>query len=161
MPIKKTRTKRAASPAGMTADRAKVEGVSTDNPRDPNAGARPERVSMGQGKNLDTPGVTKEADNYYYYWFSDRPGRIAKALQAYYEHVVNDMGEIERRGSSYLMRLPIKYREEDLRLKKEKVARTLAAETKLSDNEYAPGSKSGEGGQSSIVDRTVSDNPYS
>ena len=61
------------------------------------------------------------------------------------------------------MRLPMKYALADSKIKTKKVLATMADQTKISANEYAPDPNTGkaEGGTSIYQDRTVSDNPYS
>lgn len=116
---------------------------------------RPERISMANMKKLDFREGMQE-DGYYYRWFEDRDGRITQAQAAYYEHVTDEQGNNITRGSGgrtlYLMRLAQKYRDEDNRLKRAKVQRTLEAEASLGANEYAPDPRTGrpEGGQSAI-----------
>ena len=62
----------------------------------------------------------------------------------------------------YAMRLQQKYRDEDNRLKKERVAATLEKEAAIGPGEYAPDQATGraEGGTSAVSSKE-SDNPYS
>ena len=126
---------------------------------------RPPRISMSNAKKLEVPDNLKE-EGYYYRWFQDRDGRISQAKAAYYESIVDEQGNIFTRQSGpysmHLMRLPQKYRDEDNRLKKDRVAATLEAEAQIGYNEYAPNAKTGraEGGTSAITTHS-SDNPYS
>lgn len=126
---------------------------------------RPARVSMHNSKKLEVPESKKE-DGFYYRWFQDRDGRIAQAKAAYYESVTDEHGNNFTRQSGpytmHLMRLPNKYRNEDNRLKKQRVAATLDAEAQINPGEYAPDAKTGhaEGGTSAI-NHHISDNPYS
>jgi len=57
------------------------------------------------------------------------------------------------------MRLKQEYRDEDLSLKKERVARTLESETQIGHNEYAPDPETGraEGGESAVSRRLSSE----
>jgi hypothetical protein len=126
---------------------------------------RPRRISMSNMKKLEIPDGLIE-DGYYYRWFQDKEGRISQAIAAYYEHVIDEQGNNFTRQSGpysmYLMRLKQEYRDEDNRLKKQRVAATLEAESKIGYNEYAPDSETGraEGGRSAIQHHT-SDSPYS
>jgi hypothetical protein len=102
---------------------------------------RPERISMSNMKKLEVPENIKEA-GFYYRWFQDRDGRLAQAKSAYYEHVVDEQGNNYSRPSGphtmHLMRLPMEYREQDNKLKKQRVLATLEAEAGIGANEYAP-----------------------
>lgn len=126
---------------------------------------RPKRISMNNMKKLEVPDSLMEA-GYYYRWFQDRDGRVSQAHAAYYEHVVDEQGNNYSRQSGpytmYLMRLRQEYRNEDNKLKKERVAATLESEAQIGHNEYAPDPETGraEGGQSAIKHH-VSDNPNS
>lgn len=126
---------------------------------------RPERVSMNNSLKLDFPDGHKE-DGFYYRWFQDRNGRVNQAKAAYYEHVTDEAGNNLTRQSGpytmYLMRLEEKYRDEDNRLKKKRVAATLEKEAAIGPGEYAPDQETGraEGGKSAVSSKE-SDNPYS
>ena len=116
-------------------------------------------------KKLEVPSSLLE-EGYYHRWFQDKDGRISQAKAAYYELVVDEQGNnYTRTVGPYpmmLMRLPQQYRDEDLLLKKERVAATLDEEYSVGRNEYAPDARTGraEGGTSAIT-RSTSDNPYS
>ena len=116
---------------------------------------RPARISMGNMKKLEVPSSLLE-DGYYHRWFQDRDGRISRAQAAFYEHVVDEQGNNYSRPSGpysmHLMRLPMKYREEDLELKRKRVAATLESEAAIGADEYAPDPETGkaEGGTSAI-----------
>lgn len=119
---------------------------------------RPRRISMNNMKKLEIPdGIMEEG--YYYRWFQDRNGRINQAHTAYYEHVVDEQGNNYTRQSGpytmYLMRLRQDYRDEDLKLKKERVEATLESEAQIGHQEYAPDPETGkaEGGKSAIQHR--------
>jgi len=126
---------------------------------------RPPRISMSNMKKLEVPSSLLEV-GFYYRWFQDKDGRAAQAKAAYFEHVVDEQGNNYTRTVGLyplvLMRLPQKYRDEDLLLKKQRVAATLEEKIGIGSNEYAPDPKTGraEGGTSAIT-RTSSDNPYS
>lgn len=124
---------------------------------------RPPRISMNNMKKLEIPNSVME-DGYYYRWFQDRDGRVSQAQAAYYEHVVDEQGNNYSRQSGpytmYLMRLRQEYRDEDNKLKKQRVAATLESEAQIGHNEYAPDPKTGraEGGQSAVR-HSISDSP--
>ncbi len=68
------------------------------------------------------------------YWFSDIPGRLVRAKRAGYEHVLDDSGapvsrvtdRADGRGrSSYLMKIPIEWYQEDMRVHAENLASKL------------------------------------
>ena len=158
---------RERSAADQTVDRAMSEGLSGGNPRDPNKGSRPPRVPMGKGMNLNVGAYLLDKAKYHYRWVTEkphRPGSLAAAKGAYYEHCTDHEGNVISRptgaGVTYLMRLPIEYWKEDLARKRADVQRTLDEQTKLGPKEYAPTTTDREGGDSSMVERSTSDNPY-
>ena len=116
---------------------------------------RPARISMSNMKKLEVPEGMLE-DGYYYRWFQNKEGRIGQAKSAYYEHVIDEQGNNFMRQSGpfamYLMRLKQEYRDDDARLKKQRVADTLDAEAQIGHNEYAPDPETGraDGGRSAI-----------
>jgi len=115
---------------------------------------RPTRISMGNMKKLEVPDGIME-DGFYYRWFQDREGRIAQAMAAYYEHVVDEQGNTYTRQSGpytmRLMRLPQQYRDEDNALKRARVDATLDEEARIGVNEYAPDEKGrAEGGTTAL-----------
>jgi hypothetical protein len=63
--------------------------------------------------------------NFYYRWCADYDkGKIAKYIAAGYEYVLDEKGEKQTKPGKYplyLMRLPMKFREEDLLAKKNKI----------------------------------------
>lgn len=157
--------KRQRNGSNETKDQALSEGIQGGDPRNPNK--RRERIPMQKGQNLEVPGVTLEKDKYHYHWFTEkphRPGTLDKAKAAFYEHVHDHEGSVVSRpsgaGVTYLMKLPIEYWQEDLQTKRERVKKTLEDQTSLGPNEYAPTKNNREGGESSMVDKTESDNPY-
>lgn len=157
---------RARSDAQQTADRATSEGIGGGDPRDPNKGTRPPRVPMNKGMNLAVA-YPFDKSKYHYRWITEkshRPGGLAAAKGAYYEHCTDHEGNVISRptGSSitYLMRLPLEYWQEDLATKRAAVQRTLEEQTKLGPKEYAPTKTNREGGESSIVERSTTSNPY-
>ena len=125
---------------------------------------RPPRVSMQNMKKLEFPEHLKE-DGFYYRWFQDRNGRVNQAQGAYFEVVADEQGNSTRREVGkypmIFMRLPQEYRDEDVRLKKERVAATMEEEAALGYNEYAPDAKGRAEGGTSAISRTVTENPYS
>ncbi len=142
-------------------------GIQTD-PRDPNKDARPPRVPMGQGRNLEFSQVKFERDKFHYYAYlehPEKPGRIRKAEAAYWEYVTDSRGQkvtaAAGSGMHYLMKLPLKYWKEDLDSKKIAVARRMEKENSIGVGEYAPDAATGrpEGG-TSVITSDTSDNPY-
>lgn len=126
-----------------------VEG----DPRNPNQKARPPRIPLRHGANLNYPEEKLDKDNFAYYWFLDmasKPGRIQSAHSAYWEHVEENGKPVTRKAGEnthYLMKLPIEYYNEDQARKAADVARTMAENMKLGRNEYAPDAKGNpEGG---------------
>ncbi len=126
---------------------------------------RPKRVAMSNMKKLEVPNSLLE-DGYYYRWFQDKDGRIAQAQSAYFEFVVDEQGNNYTRSVGVypmvLMRLPQQYRDEDLLLKKQRVAATMEEESVIGRGEYAPNHRTGQAdGGSSAITRSTSNNPYS
>lgn len=159
--------KRQASNA--TSEQEATHGLQSGNPRDPNAETRPARIQMGHGLNLDATNIEMDESKYKYRWFLDdpqKPGRIIAAKAAYWEHVtMSDETNVCRpSGNStfFLMRLPLQYWEEDLKLKKEKVMATMDSNAQVGAGEYAPDAQTGkgEGGTSAILERSSSENPF-
>ena len=143
-------------------------GLADQDPRSPNASVRPPRVLLAQGGKLDVAEHKLDDKNYRYYWFLDdpqKPGRIAAAIAAYWEHVTNAQGQAITRpagaNTHYLMRLPMQYALEDLELKREKVRATMDKEASIGRNEYAPDQKGRAEGGTSALSRNSSGNPYS
>jgi len=123
---------------------------------------RPERVPMGNALKLVIPEHLKE-EGFYYRFFQDRGGRIPQAESAYYQPVMNEQGDqYTVQSGPYLMRamkLPMKYRDEDNALKKNRVQATLEAEAQIGQNEYAPGENGQAEGGTSALSHHVSDSP--
>ena len=124
---------------------------------------RPERISMHNMKKLEIPTHLME-EGYYYRWFKNKDNRISQAIAAYYEHVADEQGNTLTVQSGpytmYAMRLPQKYRDKDILLKKKRVQVTLEAEAQIGPDEYAPDPETGraEGG-TSAVRHHISDSP--
>lgn len=141
----------------------------TGDPRDPNSDAYIPRILMKQGTNMGFEDCDFDRKNFGYYVFHEdptKPGRIERAKAAYWEHVTNRTGQVAQRsaggGICYLMRLPAKYRQEDLDAKKKRVQATMADQGKIGPGEYAPDPKTGqgEGGTSIHQSSHTSDNPF-
>lgn len=135
--------------------------TSTSREETAHSADRPVRISMSNMKKLGVPSSLLEK-GYYYRWFQDRDGRISQAKAAYYEHVADEQGNNFCRASGpysmYLMRLQQKYRDEDNKLKKDRVAATLESETQIGPGEYAPDPKTGKAeGGTSAVRHSISD----
>jgi hypothetical protein len=104
--------------------------------------ARPPRVRMGAGQNLQFAG---KEEGYYYRWFEDANGRIDKAIEAYYEFVTENGQKVKRASGPnflYLMRIEDKYHQEDMKWKREQNVDTLKKENELGEGEYVPDGKS-------------------
>lgn len=168
MPRQKGATARQRQAEGVNTTQAATQGLQVGDPRDPNQGKRPPRVSMSQGFNLDVPGYPFDRDNFYYHWFAEHPskgGRVEKAKAAYYEHCVwpssgANVTVSSGDGTMYLFRLPIDWRREDVRNKREKANFARREASRVKAGEYAPTASRPEGGTSSVVDERESDNPY-
>ena len=162
---------------GQGDDRERVNSIQkqdlstgqTGDPRDPNQETRPPRILMKQGSNMGFEDCEFDREKFGYYVFHEapsKPGRIERAKAAYWEHVTNRSGQVAQRnaggGISYLMRLPAKYRKEDLDAKKKRVQATMADQGKIGPGEYAPDPKTGagEGGTSIHQSSHTSDNPF-
>lgn len=160
--------KRKRTATGKTHTEAVTQGLQIGDPRSPNQGKRPERVPMGVGMNLAVYESGLDTEHFYYHWMAEQPsrgGRLQQAIQAGYEHETDAQGEkITRRtgaGIQYLMKLPMEYREEDLKRKRDIAQANMDKQTRLNKHEYAPDSKGrAEGGTSSIVSRHETDNPF-
>lgn len=113
--------------------------------RDPNADARPPRVSMHGGLKLSTGSYKLDQESYAYRWFADNPdnpGRIETAKAAYWEHCSNDQNSNITKPSGadtlYLMRLERQWWEEDQVLKAKTIQDKIRKESKLGADEYSP-----------------------
>jgi len=102
---------------------------------------RPPRVPMGSTLKLEFGNITDDK-NYKFRVFSDRDGNISQAEQGWWEHVKDEHGKnIVRHCGPYkqfLMKIEIKYWEEDQILKKDQSLATIQAEQVLSGDEYLP-----------------------
>lgn len=160
--VKRGRTGADLPPAMAMTTKGLVTGSREE---EAHSAGRPPRIPMTNMKKLDVPAHLLEK-GYYYYWMQDKDGGIDQAKAAYYEHVVDEQGNNRFVNTGkyglYLMRLRQEYRDEDLRLKKERVSATLEKESVIGAGEYAPDPRTGrpEGGTSAISSK-VSDNPYS
>lgn len=100
-----------------------------------------------------------EREGKHLHWIrDDERGRYQAAKNSGYEHVVDDQGNNVRRNSGdrilYLMALPKEFREQDLKLKKQRAAASLGEQVSIGDGEYSPT------GGSSAIKSTTSDNAY-
>ena len=129
----------------------------TDN--GPEGPDRPPRIRLHSGKNLHVPESLLDRENFSYRWFAEnsiKGGRVASAKGAYWEFFTDDQGNNLRRPSGqdqmFLMQLEIKYFNEDLDFKRQRVNATMVKETGIGEGEYAP-TEDGrpEGGESSIT----------
>lgn len=96
------------------------------------AGRAPRRAMQGLDLKLYFPEKYMKNKNMYYRIFLDRDGRIQKALDAYYEHVIDENGVKLSAASGnsrmYLMALDKTYRAEDDKLKLQKHRDTMRSE---------------------------------
>ena len=102
---------------------------------------RPPRVPMGATLKLAFPGLIKDTDKYHYRVYSERDGRLAQALLAWYEHVPDHSGNNAMHPGftgQYLMRIPIEYYQADQKLKQDKLAGKIKEEQVLQKDEYLP-----------------------
>lgn len=148
--IKRGRTEADAAPAMK--DKGLVSGSREETAH---SSGRPERIPMGNSKKLDFPESLKE-DGFYYRWFQDKDSRITTAMTAYYEIVVDEAQNNFRREIGLypmiLMRLPQKYRDDDIKLKRDRVRATMDEEAVLRIDEYSPNGR---------ISRSTIENPYS
>ncbi len=153
--VERGRTGSDLPPAMQMSEKGLVSGTREETAH---SAGRPARISMQNVKKLEIPKSLME-EGYYHRWFKDKDGRIAQAHAAYYEHVIDEQGNNFTCQSGpyimYAMRLRQEYRDEDNKLKKQRVAATLEAEAQIGHNEYAPDPETGraEGGQSAIRHR--------
>lgn len=118
----------ASGPANeLTANRADVEMSREEAAHTPD---RPSRIPMGSLSKLAIPFAIEE-DKYFYKYFTET--RVHQAEQAYYESVKAPESGVTHKvafkgDTLILMRLPKKYREEDLLAKRKKVINTLKSE---------------------------------
>lgn len=146
-------------PPAMQQQAGLVAGSREEAAHDP---GRPTRIPMGNALKLEVPESMKEK-GFYYRFFQDRGGRINQAKAAHYEIVVDEQGNSFTRQSGphqmILMRLPQKYRDEDLALKKKAVQATMDKEAQIGDGEYAPGEDGRPDGGTTAIRRHTSDSP--
>jgi len=125
------------------------EGTRTDDAHTP--ANRPERKAFSLGTSLTVPSWVTEkygynGENYFFYFFVDK--NIEAAIAAYYEFVVDEQGNKVMHPAKHgdakmtLMVLPMKYRQEDVRLKREKNRAIMAEGAPLKNlegsQEYKP-----------------------
>ena len=153
------KTSRQSTKSSNKHDLSNTLGATNKRPDQPDGPKRPPRVPMNSGKNLDVPEAYLERDKFAYRFFLENDishGRIAAAKSAWWEHVTDENGQNIQRNSGasvmYLMKLELKYWEEDQKLKHEKNRATMDKEAMIREGEYAP-SKYGhaEGGESAIT----------
>ena len=99
------------------------------------------RVPMTAGANL---GMPIPADpNFHYRWIEgNKKGRVERALKAWYDFCYYADGSKVQRPSGafqmYLMKIELKYWEEDQKAKQDQVTNTFAETAKVEKNEYLP-----------------------
>jgi len=165
---KRTKEYRERSAASISEGEAIREGITMSDSRDPNAKVRQERVRVGAGQNLSLRGYVLDEENYHYRWVYEGPnkqGRVVDFIAAYYEHCQlhgENLTVPSGGGHNYLMRLPKKYWDEDVKAAREQNIALRRREAQLKPGEYtvdAQGRAVDEG--EVYVKRTTSDNPYS
>jgi hypothetical protein len=138
---------------GAAAPQAGVTGDTYDGDDPPEM---PDRVPFGSlSQRLDYP----ERPGYHRHWFNDSPGRVLRAQQAGYKHVLDHEGKVVGRpvGTAngggvlmgYLMEIPRKWWERDLQEAQDEVDRRDAeiqqGNTRAGkvgeDNRYVPKSR--------------------
>lgn len=158
--VTRGRTGADLPPAMQMTDKGLVSGSREEAAH---SAGRPERIPMQNSLKLGIPAHLMEK-GFYYRWVQGRDTRVEQAKAAYYEHVTDEQGNNYTRQSGpftmYAMRLPQKYRDEDLRLKKDRVAATLEEEAMIGHNEYAPDESGRPEGGRSAIRHHVSDSPH-
>lgn len=169
---------RERSAAGLSLDEAHRDGINvTGEGRDSNEAVEQSRVRipLNSGHKQSLRGYKMEEDKFHYRWFHEsatRGGRIAEALEAFYEHCVDKQGNNittpSGAGRDYLMRLPKKYWQQDMQASRDrrnalKVAtQTLTGDEKL--QEYGVDTKTGrpvfEGETPVKRSTSTTQNPY-
>ncbi len=101
---------------------------------------RPKRVTMqGSMKLSIPPDLIKKG--YTPRWFRDKDARIAQAQSAYWEYVKTADGKNLCRPSGpymlYAMQLPNQYVEEDMALKRGKIAARISKEAAIGTGEFS------------------------
>ena len=160
---------RPRSPAGLTPFEKSREGLDMSEGRDPNdqVKAQRQRIPLGSGQSAWFMNYPFEHDKYYYYTFHEdgtRGGRVIEATNAFYEHCTINGENIKRpsgSGFDYLMRLPLRYHEEDLAAQRERRERIERSQNMLKENEYTVDNRGrpvfdGE----ALAHQSVSENPY-
>jgi len=142
--VQRGETQASHSPAMAESNPGVVTGDRETNAHGIN---RHNRVSMGGAmKSLTLPASVQqrlESENRHaHYVRDDNRGRLQQAINAGYEHVVDEQGNnISRRsgpGTLYLMSIPNEWHEDDKALKRQKAAASLGKEATLGEGEYSP-----------------------
>lgn len=137
-----------------------------DDKRNPNKNARPARVPIRPGTNLDYPEAKLDREKFAYRWFLDhssRPGRIQQAKAAYWEHKQEDGVNVQRpagAGQQFLMQLPMEYWQEDQELKRQRNRANMAQDNEIGENEYAPDSQGRSEGGTTARTSVSGGNPF-
>lgn len=167
---KRTKEYRDRNVSGLSVDQAHREGIVMGDSRDPNAAVEQERVRvpLTSGQKLSLRGYKLDWANFHYHWVHDdpgRPGRVQAYKAAFYEHCLHEDGSVictpSGAGMDYLMRLPSKYHQEDVRASRDRRLAARRRESVLKDGEYTvdrQGRAVDEG--EVVVRRSVSENPY-
>jgi hypothetical protein len=139
------RKPRERSAAGLSIEESQRAGLSMNenDSRDPNSQLRNERVRipMGAGQDQWLRGYVLDTENFHYHLFHEsqtRGGRVAEADGAFYEHCQINGENIKRpsgSGFDYLMRLPIKYYQQDMQRDRDRRNLLEKNHTKLSGDD--------------------------
>jgi len=117
-------------------------GLEVDRIEEAHSAGRPPRVSMSSGLSLLLPHGLVDESKFHCRWFSEKDGRVLQSYGAYWEHVKDHQGNniVRHKGlyNMFLMKIDIKYWENDQKLKADKVSATLKKEQTLADDEYVP-----------------------
>ena len=135
---------RGRSKSGLTGQQAKSSNLQLrmDKVAKAHSAGRPPRVALSTQFRLSFPEAV-DRDVWYYYVFSDHDGNIQSAEGAHYAHVKDSAGNniTRQRGpyKQFLMKLPMKYRLEDLKLKDKKILGSIVKEQQdMEPGEYLP-----------------------
>ena len=156
-PKKGTKRKTSAKKASRDKPARPVSMKATTKAEQAHERVQEERIPMGATFKLG--GVTQDP-NYFYYWIKNMDGRLAQARQAAYEDVVDEVtgNPIIREGGKYpmhLMRLPMKYRLQDLERKNRLILGNIKEQSKVNEGEYIPGEQ--DGSRSHVLERDEDD----
>ena len=100
-----------------------------------------ERIPMGVGYNISYPEHKKDP-NFFYYFVADQGGNVDRRIDAGFDFVIEDGKKYIRRGKDGIdmicMRQPMKYRLEDLELKRDESSTIVKAQQVLEEGQHIP-----------------------